>query len=224
MKRAIIIMTKIPSAGNVKTRLQPFLSAVECAALSEAFLRDAVTKANTVCDNVILAYSPPEKINALRLLLPESQSIYVEQTGKDLGQRMFNAFKFASEQKTDSTVMIGTDSPTFPADYIEQAFEFLETNSDVVLGKTEDGGFYLIGLRKPPEKGIFENVAWSSPQTFEQVYQNIRKSNLHLREVPSWYDVDEREDFEKLQKEMLTDEHAKNYAPETLFFLSKTDL
>ena len=197
MKRTIIIMAKVPSAGNVKTRLQPFLSSDECTALSKAFLQDAVKKAKTVCENVILAYSPPAEINALKKILP-SQNPFIEQTGRDLGEKMFNAFKFVFEDQTDAVVMIGTDSPTFPIDYIEQAFEFLETNSDVVLGKTEDGGFYLIGLRKLPER-IFENVAWSSPETFEQIFENIHRLRLHLREVPSWYDVDEREDFEKLQ-------------------------
>ena len=220
MKRAIIIMTKVPTAGNVKTRLQPFLSANECTGLSETFLKDTFSKAKSICENVILAYSPPDKINALRILLPESQSIYFEQTGKDLGQRMFNAFKFAFEQKTDSAVMIGTDSPTFPADYIEQAFEFLDTNSDVILGKTEDGGFYLIGLRKP-EKEIFQNIAWSSPETFEQIYNNIKNLKLLLREVPSWYDVDEREDFEKLQKEIFYNSNARRRAPETYALIQR---
>ena len=213
MKRTIIIMAKVPSAGNVKTRLQPFLSSDECTALSKAFLQDAVTKAKTVCENVILAYSPPAEINALKKILP-SQNTFIEQTGKDLGEKMFNAFKFVFEDQTDAVVMIGTDSPTFPIDYIEQAFEFLETNSDVVLGKTEDGGFYLIGLRKLPER-IFENVAWSSPETFEQIFENIHRLKLHLREVPSWYDVDEREDFEKLQREILHNKNAQRRAPET---------
>ena len=213
MKRAIIIMAKVPSAGNVKTRLQPFLSADECAALSEAFLQDTVNKARAVCENVVLAYSPPAEINTLRNFLP-SQNKFIEQTGKDLGEKMFNAFKFAFGQRTDAVVMIGTDSPTFPFDFIEQAFEFLETNSDVVLGKTEDGGFYLIGLRKL-ESEIFENVAWSSPETFEQVFENIHKSNLHLREVPAWYDVDEQADFEKLREEILHNKNAQRRAPKT---------
>ena len=219
MKRAIIIMTKVPSAGNVKTRLQPFLSADECAALSKAFLRDAVNKAKTICENVILAYSPPAEINALRNILP-SQKTFIEQTGKDLGEKMFNAFEFVFEQKTDAVVMIGTDSPTFPADFIEQAFEFLETNSDVVLGKTEDGGFYLIGLRQLPER-IFETVAWSSPETFEQIFENIHRLDLHLREVPSWYDVDEQADFETLKKEILHNKNAQRRAPETYALIRK---
>src|SRR5688572_8313080 len=114
MKRSVIIMAKAPSAGTVKTRLQPHLSPDECAALAAAFLRDAVKKAETVCENVILAYSPPEKLDTLKKILP-SQSIFIQQTGGDLGERMFNAFKFAFKQNSDSVVMIGTDSPTFPA-------------------------------------------------------------------------------------------------------------
>lgn len=219
MTRALIIMAKVPTAGNVKTRLQPFLSPDECAALSEAFLRDAENKAKTVCENVILAYSPDEKINDLKSIFP-AQNIFVGQTGKDLGEKMFNAFKFVFEQKTDSVVMIGTDSPTFPFDFIEQAFEYLETNSDVVLGKSEDGGFYLIGLRKL-ERGIFENVRWSSSDTFEQVFENIHRLNLHLREVPSWYDVDERADFEKLREEILHNSNAQRRAPATFELIKR---
>ena len=219
MKRAVIIMTKVPTAGNVKTRLQPFLSSDECTALSEAFLQDAVNKAKSVCENVILAYSPQAEMDSLSSLLP-AESIFVEQTGNDLGEKMFNAFAFAFGQKSDAVVMIGTDSPTIPFDFIEQAFEFLETNSDVVLGKTEDGGFYLIGLRKL-EKAIFESVAWSSTETFEQVFENIHRLRLHLREVPSWYDVDEREDFEKLREEILHNKNAQRRAPETYDLIRK---
>jgi rSAM/selenodomain-associated transferase 1 len=220
MKRAIIIMAKVPSSGNVKTRLQPFLSLEECAALSEAFLQDAVSKAKTVCENVILAYSPNEKINDLKKVLP-FQNVFVEQTGMDLGEKMFNAFKFVFEtENADSVVMTGTDSPTFPFDFIEQAFEFLETNSDMVLGKTEDGGFYLIGLRKL-EKEIFENVRWSSPDTFEQIFENIHRLNLHLREVPSWYDVDEPEDYKKLREEILHNTNAQRRAPKTFELINR---
>ena len=217
MKRANIIMSKVPSAGKVKTRLQPILSPEKCAALAAAFLQDTVNKAKAVCENAILAYSPPEEINALRKILP-LDSIFIEQTGRDLGERMFNAFKFAFEQNSDSVVIIGTDSPTFPADYIEQAFEFLELETDVVLGKTEDGGFYLIGLRALSVE-IFETVAWSSPKTFERVFENINNLNLRLREVPSWYDVDEPQDLEKLREEFLHNENARRRAPKTFEFL-----
>ena len=219
MKRSIIIMAKVPVAGKVKTRLEPHFSPDWCAALAEAFLQDAVGKAKKVCENVILAYSPAEEINALKKILP-FQSIYLEQTGRDLGEKMFNAFKFAFEQNSDSVVMIGTDSPTVPADFIEQAFAFLELETEVVLGGAEDGGFYLIGLRALREE-IFENVGWSSPKVFEQVYRNIMNLNLHLREVPSWYDVDTKGDLEKLREELLHNENARRRAPKTFEFLIK---
>ena len=219
MKRSIIIMAKVPSAGKVKTRLEPHFSPEQCAALAHAFLQDAVSKAKKVCENVILAYSPPEEINALKKILP-SQGIFVEQTGSDLGEKMLNAFRFAFEQNSDLAVMIGTDSPTFPADFIEQAFGFLELETDVILGGTEDGGFYLVGLRAPHEE-IFENIEWSSPKTFEQVYQNVMNLNLHLREVPSWYDVDEPKDLEKLRAEFLHNENARRRAPKTFEYLIK---
>ena len=74
--------------------------------------------------------------------------------------------------------MIGTDSPTFPRKFIENAFEFLE-NSDAVLGESEDGGYYLIGLKKL-KKEIFESVTWSSPETFEQTARNIEKLRLKI--------------------------------------------
>jgi hypothetical protein len=219
MKRSIIIMAKVPSAGKVKTRLEPHFSTEQCAALAEAFLQDAVGKAKKVCENVILAYSPPEEINALKKILP-FQNVFIEQTGRDLGEKMFNAFKFAFEQNSESVVMIGTDSPTFPADFIEQAFAFLELETEVVLGGAEDGGFYLIGLRALREE-IFENVGWSSPEVFEQVYRNIMNLNLHLRETPSWYDVDEPKDLEKLREEFLHNENARRRAPKTFEFLIK---
>ena len=219
MKRAIIIMTKVPRAGNVKTRLQKILAPEGCEKLAEAFLKDAVNKAKTVCENVFIAFSPPEEIQKLKEILP-GESNFVAQTGEDLGAKMFNAFQFVFEQKADSVVMIGTDSPTFPFDFIEQAFEFLETNSEIVLGKTEDGGFYLIGQRVL-RREIFENVAWSSPQTFEQVFANIQKTGLHLREVPGWYDVDEEADLIKLKNEIRQSENAKRRAPHTFEWINQ---
>jgi glycosyltransferase A (GT-A) superfamily protein (DUF2064 family) len=65
MKRAIIIMAKIPLAGTVKTRLQPFLTPDECAELTTAFLQDAENKVKTVGKNRILAYTPADKMNIL---------------------------------------------------------------------------------------------------------------------------------------------------------------
>lgn len=213
-------MAKVPLAGNVKTRLQPYLSPAQCAGFAESLLRDTIKKAESLPHQLIIAYTPPE----MRAFFDEfsNQNIqFVGQSGEDLGERMFNAFCFAFEQEFDSVVMVGTDSPTFPADFIEQAFGFLETNSDVVLGRTTDGGFYLIGLRNRVKKEIFENVAWSSEKTFEQVRRNIKNLDLHLREVPDWYDIDEENDLNRLKEEFLHNENAKRRAPHTFEWMKK---
>ncbi len=216
MKPAIIIMAKAPVAGAVKTRLEPFLSPHECAELAAAFLRDAFQKAKTVCENTILAYSPRAQMVVLASIL-QSETVYVEQTGADLGERMSNAFEFAFASGSDAVVMIGTDSPTISADFIRRAFEFLENESDVVLGETTDGGFYLIGLRKSyPE--LFENVRWSSAEVFKQTMENAERLKLRAAQIPAWYDVDVPPDLARLRKEMLSDD--KIEAPATFRWLS----
>ena len=212
MKRAIIIMAKVPEAGKVKTRLQPFLTPEQSAKLANCLLQDTINKAKSLKNELIIAYSPIEK----RDFFDNFHNLnLVAQSGKDLGERMFNAFEFAFDNDLDSVVMIGTDSPTFPPEFIEKAFAYLET-SDAVLGKTEDGGFYLIGLRKL-DKRIFENVEWSSEKTFEQTKNNLARLDFSLTELPIWYDVDEPNDLKRLRK----DEHLQQFAPKTFEWLKK---
>ena len=199
MNRTIIIMTKVPTAGNVKTRLEPFLTPEQCAELAECFLLDTVSKAKSLQNKLIIAYSPSEKRDDLQELVGNKQ-ILVEQKGVNLGERMFYAFQIAFRQNSDAVVMIGTDSPTFPPEFIERAYENLK-NGDAVLGKTEDGGFYLIGLRTL-RKEIFENIEWSSPKTFQQTARNIKSLGLKLSLLPTWFDVDFPNDLERLRKDL----------------------
>jgi uncharacterized protein len=223
MKRAVIIMAKAPLAGTVKTRLQPVFSAEQCAALAACFLTDTINKANSLENQrLIIAYSPAGEIDFFNQFAHPKTS-FVEQKGNNLGEKMFSAFEFAFAQNAETAVMIGTDSPTFPADFIEQAFEFLETNSDAVMGKTEDGGFYLIGLRRVDGR-IFEGVEWSTAKAFAQARENIIKLNWLLREVPAWYDVDEPKDLEQLKQEFLHNRNAQKRAPLTSQWLTRNNL
>jgi glycosyltransferase A (GT-A) superfamily protein (DUF2064 family) len=111
--------------------------------------------------------------------------------------------------------MIGTDSPTFPAEYLDEAFAALEKDSNIVLGKSTDGGFYLIGLRNLwPE--IFDRVEWSTPRVFAQVTENIKARGIattHL--LPAHYDVDEPADFRMLRNELAADRNLQKLAKKT---------
>ena len=211
-----IIMAKVPIAGTVKTRLEPFLTPEQCAELAECLLLDTVSKAESLQNQIIIAYTPFEKRDVLLKLLP-TQKTLVEQKGKNLGDRMFHALNFAFSQNADAVVMIGTDSPTFPPEFIQQAFKNLK-KTEAVLGKTEDGGFYLIGLRTV-RKEIFENVEWSSPKTFRQTVRNIKNLGLKLSLLPTWFDVDLPADLERLRKDLA---ETSIIAPQTFDWLEKT--
>ena len=219
MKRSIIIMAKVPRAGNVKTRLQPFLAPDECATVGEAFLSDAIKKTRGACDSLIVAFAPASEKNYFARF-DDANLTVLEQRGADLGEKMRNAFEFAFELNADANVvMIGTDSPTFPAEFIEKAFEFLETGADAALGKADDGGFYLIGLRRKIHARIFENVEWSSPRVFEQTTRNVERLKINLKLVPSWFDVDAPEDLRRLREEITTDKTVQKIAPQTFRWL-----
>ncbi len=215
MPRSIIIMAKIPVAGKVKTRLQPFLSPEKCAELAAVFLQDMIKKTQGICKNITLAYSPATERTLLETISPPEINT-LEQIGADLGEKMSNAFDFVFKRDSDSAVvMIGADSPTFPVEYIEQAFGFLEADANAVLGKSADGGFYLIGLRNSAPH-IFRRIEWSSSKVYAQIAANIE----NFKTVPEWYDVDTPDDFTRLRDELQNNLKARSYAPETFRWLS----
>ncbi|MDQ4120446.1 MAG: TIGR04282 family arsenosugar biosynthesis glycosyltransferase [Acidobacteriota bacterium] len=211
-------MCKAPAAGLVKTRLVPFLSAENAAQLAACFAADAVRKVQSVCENTIIAFDGDKKL--LETILPQNL-IWLPQTGPYLGERMHNAFRFAFEKGFSPFVVIGTDSPTLPPEFIRAAIEILqEKRTDAALGEAEDGGFYLLGLNQP-DKQIFQDVRWSLPETYLQTVRNIKQSNLHLTTLPIWYDVDTPEDLRRLKTEIENNARARQLAPETALWLER---
>ncbi len=219
MNRTVIIMAKVPRAGNVKTRLQPFLSADRCRTLAEAFLCDAINKARNLCDRLIIAFAPASEKDYFADVQIENLTL-IEQRGADLGEKMSDAFEFAFRRNSDaSVVLIGTDSPTFPPQYIEKALANLKSEAQTVLGKSVDGGFYLIGLRSNPPR-LFENIEWSSPFVYRQMTRNIKELELPSALLPEWFDVDEPDDLRRLREEVLNDARVQKIAPHTFRWLT----
>lgn len=208
-------MAKFPRKGLVKTRLKPFLTDEQCVELSICFLQDTVNKAKKITPNLIVAFSPADDRNELKKLLPDD-IILTEQKGNDLGERMNSAFEFAEAKGFSPVIMIGTDSPTFPPKFINSAIEFFKNvETKIVLGAAKDGGYYLIGLRNAANE-IFENVEWSSAETYEQTAENARRIfACEPAQIPVWYDVDTPEDLKILRDEFMKNEHFRKIAPET---------
>ncbi len=210
-----VVMVKAPRAGAVKTRLAPPLTREEAASLAECFARDTVDSVRRVARETIVAYAPDDGRSALEAIFKDDGLLWFAQRGEDLGARIESAVSHAFARGRGPVVVVGTDSPTLPPSFVERAFASLSAGeSDVALGPTEDGGYYLVGLREPSE-GLFRNVEWSTPRAYAQTAENVARLGLRLLELPRWYDVDTPADLLRLREEMLADEAARERAPAT---------
>ena len=200
MRRCLFIFAKEPQKGRVKTRLKGCLSQAQCLSLYKAFLKDTIDLAKNIrCDVRILAYDSSCKSPDYLKRIRRPFKLY-KQKGRDLGQKMHNAFKSANGSGDFKSVIIGSDSPSLPASFIEEAFRKLN-KSDLVLGPTLDGGYYLIGLKKPCFD-IFKGIQWSSNQVLKNTVKNAKKLGKRISILKSWYDIDEPQDIAHLKQDL----------------------
>lgn len=192
-KQMLVIFVKAPLPGDVKTRLIPMLNPVEAAELYQCFVKDTVRSMRTLKGvDVHIAYQPHAKApdpSWTGFPLP-----HFRQEGQSLGERLYRAAAQAFQEKARRVIIIGSDSPTLPARYVEQAFQMLG-ESDVVLGPATDGGYYLVGMSRLCP-GLFDQVSWSTEQVFEQSFANARKHGYSLRTLPTYFDIDTIQDLE----------------------------
>lgn len=208
-------MVKAPRAGSVKTRLVPPLTREEAASLAGCFARDTVAAVRRVVRDVVVAYAPDDGRGALEALFKDEGLLWLAQRGEDLGARIESAASNAFARGHGPVVIVGTDSPTLPPSFIERAVASLSAReTDVALGPTEDGGYYLVGLRQPFD-GLFNNVEWSTSRVYRQTADNASRPGLRVLELPRWYDVDTHADLLRLRDEMLSDEASRTRPPST---------
>lgn len=188
-KNLLIIFTRNPILGKVKTRLAKTVGDKTALDIYTFLLKK--TKEITLdspCDKVVY-YS--EKI--IKNDIWNCNSFRKEvQFGEDLGAKMKNSFYDAFENNYRKVVLIGSDIYDLESYHINEAFKKLETN-DVVMGPALDGGYYLIGLKKMHPK-IFDNKKWGSSTVRKDTLKNLEKVDVHL--LPVLNDVDVIEDIE----------------------------
>jgi len=154
-------------------------------------------------EHVIVAYTPTDARDRLAGEFGPA-SDWIPQRGCDLGERMDDVISESVRKGCGPVVIIGTDSPTFPSECIAQSFELLKTEADVVLGPTEDGGYYLIGAGSH-FTGLFAEVPWSTRIAGAKTIGNAKALGLTVRTIGSWYDVDEPADLLRLDREVRSD-------------------
>lgn len=192
-KIALVIFTKSPVEGEVKTRLIPEWGTQGALLLYHDMIKSTLETARDSEIEDISIYSTAD-IN--EPFLQSCARIYEieirEQQGADLGQRLKNAFHDKLGQ-ADAVVIIGCDCPCLKPQDLLMAIEKLQNGHDVVIGPTEDGGYYLVGLsRECPE--LFENVNWGTPSVLTETRKRIQDLGLSVMELEEKWDVDRPED------------------------------
>lgn len=208
-KGIVCVFAKPPQAGKVKTRLAGALGDVQAAKLARAFLEDtwAVVSRLAWAEAVIATTEPAD------FCLPGKPLCWLQGEG-DLGQRIERVLRHALCQ-AEFAIAIGADTPGLPERLLEEAAAWL-AEVDAVLGPSEDGGFYLLGLKRCPA-GLLEELPWSEPKTFAATYARLVERGLTVRTLEPWFDVDRPEDIHRLQR--LLDQQAL-CAPATARFLA----
>jgi len=200
---AVFIMAKAPRVGEVKTRLCPPLAPAEATELYRAFLLDKIEQVRGLRSAIpAIAYTPPEERAVFETLAPGV--VLFPQEGEDLGARLANSFDALLRSGYTGALAVDSDTPTLPPEYLEHALAAVaEPDVDLVLGPSEDGGYYLIGLRRPC-RDLFEAMAWSTPAVLPETIRRARAKGLRIALLPSWFDVDTAEEMERLRRDLET--------------------
>ncbi len=195
------LFAKYWEPGRVKTRLARSIGNEKAARIYEAFVAATVARLSAIHCTRVLSYWPDDARTRLAFESAEAQGwSLVPQTEGDLGERMAGYFIQQFSAGTDRVVLLGTDSPNVPLIEVQEAFEHLKT-CDVVLGPTDDGGYYLVGAAKrvPP---IFADIPWSTPGVLPKTIACLEKEGFSYTTLDPWYDVDEIYDLHRLIEDL----------------------
>ena len=188
------IFARAPVPGVVKTRLIPALGADGAAALQTKLLQRTLAMATQSELAPVQLWCAPDCDHAA---FPDCPGVsrYVQQ-GADLGERMHHAL-IAGLETARRVILIGTDCPGLDGGYLCQAIERLAAH-DVVLGPAEDGGYVLIGWRRPVD--LFTGVDWGSERVLDQTRARLRAAGASWHELPVLWDVDRPADVSRLER------------------------
>lgn len=207
LRRHLLLFARLPEPGRTKTRLAPAVGDRGAAILYRAFLSDVVEGIRRVSAERRQLWVPrrPDAAERLGARFPDLELRW--QQGKDLGARLEGALLRAFEEGADRVLIVGSDHPTLPAVHLERGFRAL-SEAELVLGPTEDGGYYAVGMRRNARRkveGLLDGVPWSTADVREETLRRARERDLRVAELPGWYDVDEPEDLARLWRDLERD-------------------
>ena len=200
---ALAVMAKAPRAGRVKTRLSPPLTPEQAAALNVCFLKDTTENLATIPHAAgLVSYTPVGDEALFAGVLPETFAL-VPQRGDSFGERLLGAAQDILAIGYAAVCLIDSDSPTVPAAAYYQAVQALAEPGDrIVLGPSDDGGYYLIGMKVAhPEP--FQGISWSTGTVYAETVERCAAAGLDVVTLTTWYDVDDAATLRLLRDELI---------------------
>ncbi|MBI3945817.1 MAG: TIGR04282 family arsenosugar biosynthesis glycosyltransferase [Armatimonadetes bacterium] len=214
----IAVMAKAPRPGCVKTRLLPMLSPEEAAELHLAFLRDTLARVLAVPSARAAVVCPAADTDSLAACVLPGVTVQA-QTGAGLSAALHFALGHFHALGHDPVLLLDSDSPHLPTRYLRRALTELR-ESDLVVGPTDDGGYYLAGAHRP-HPDLFEASSIGTDTALSSLLRHAADLRLRTALLPTWFDVDRPEDLSRLAAELHRDPGA---APETARCLSRRGL
>ena len=199
---AVILFARDPILGQVKTRLSSSFNDETILRLYTCFVEDSLEKIRQVDNADCFVGISPSNISGFFNGIEDSDTRLFIQQGKDLGDKMRQAFVDRFSDGYKKVVIIGSDSPSLPVSYINKA---LNSDKDLILGPSTDGGYYLIAMTGKVSE-VFDGIAWGTEQVLNETLNRVKKAGVSLELLPVWYDVDFPEDlkFLKTHLELIT--------------------
>jgi len=196
-KTCILLFVKYPKKGTVKLRLCRDLDEDLVVEMYRCFVQDTLKMIKKINLPFFICFHPPEAQNKFVQWLGSTHQ-FLPQTGSDLGERMKNSFTEVFTKGVQNAILMGSDSPDLPENYVNQAITTLK-NKDVVLGPTRDGGYYLIGFRTTAfTPQVFDEIHWSTPLVLQETLIKLQQAQRSVGLLPVWNDIDTFSDLKDL--------------------------
>jgi uncharacterized protein len=198
---AIAVLAKAPIPGFAKTRLIPALGAEGAALFQARLIERALASACAAgIGPVTLWGAPDESHEVFAAMRARFGTALARQPDGDLGARMLAALVAANAP----ALVIGTDCPAMTAEHLHSAADVLRHGADAVACPAEDGGYALIGMRRP-QPALFSGMNWSTADVMDETRRRLRARGLTWEESATLWDVDVPEDLERLRSAGLQD-------------------
>ncbi len=202
---AVAIMGKASTPGRAKTRLVPPLTAEQAAQLNTAFLKDAVANVTeagrSAAVAAYVAYGPAGSEQFFRDHLPGDTGL-IECSLPRFGDCLLLALGTLFDAGYGAACVLNSDSPTLPCRYLVEAAAALSVPGErIVLGPSEDGGYYLLGMTRV-HRELFRDIDWSTAQVCRQTCERAAEVGLEIVWLDPWYDVDDAATLERLRVDL----------------------